>query len=80
MENNLTSVYDFFNTSITSRITAEDFANIWAQQIPAPNDNITRIVRTRLTNESGYSVVYVTYNFSRVPVHDVKISFNAQEK
>ncbi len=80
MENNFTGVYDFFNTSITSQITADDFANIWTQQIGAPNGNITRIIRTRSTNESGYSVVYVTCNFSKVTVLDVKISFNTYEK
>jgi dienelactone hydrolase len=80
MENNLTGVYGFFNSSITSQITADDFANIWAQQIITPDGNITRIVRTRLTNESGSSVVYVTCNFSKVPVLDVKISFNTQQK
>ena len=80
MENNFTGVYDFFNTSITSQITADDFANIWTQQIVTPNGNITRIVRTRSTNESGYSVVYVTCNFSKVTVLDVKISFNTYEK
>ncbi len=80
MENNYTGVYGFFNTSITSQITADDFANIWTQQISAPNGNITRIVRIRSTNESGYSVVYVTCNFSKVLFLDVKISFNAEEK
>ena len=80
MKNNLTGVYSFFNTSITSQVTAEDFTNIWAQQVSTPYGNITRIVRTRLTNESGYSVVYVTCNFSKVPVLDVKISFNTQQK
>jgi len=80
MENNYTGVYGFFNTSITSQITADDFANIWTQQISAPNGNITRIVRIRSTNESGYSVVYVTCNFSKVLFLDVKISFNTEEK
>lgn len=80
MKNNFTGVYLFFNTSITSQVTAEDFTNIWAQQVSNPYGNITRIVRTRLTNESGYSVVYVTCNFSKVPVLDVKISFNTQQK
>jgi dienelactone hydrolase len=80
MKNNLTGVYSFFNTSITSQVTAENFANIWTQQVSTPDGNITRIVRTRLTNESGYSVVYTTCNFSKVPVLDVKISFNSQQK
>ena len=80
MENNFTGVYRYFNTSITSQITADDFADIWAQQIVTLDGNITRIVRTRLTNESGYVVVYVTCNFSKVDVLDVKISFNTQQK
>jgi hypothetical protein len=33
-----------------------------------------------VTNESGFSVVYVTCNFSKVDVLDVKISFNTQQK
>jgi len=80
MENNYTGVYGFFNTSITSQITADDFETIWMQQIVAPNGDITRIVRTRSTNESGYSIVYVTCNFSKVHVLDVKLSFNTDEK
>ncbi len=80
MENNLTSVYNLFNTSITSQVTQDDFVNIWTEQIAVPYGNITKIVRTRLTNESGYSVVYVTCNFSKAQVLDVKISFNPQKK
>lgn len=80
MENDFTGAYSFFNTSITSQITAEDFAMIWQQQIASPNGNITRIVRTREVNESGYSVVYVTCNFSKIPVLDVKISFNVHQR
>ncbi len=38
------------------------------------------LYRTQSTNESGYSVVYVTCNFSKVLVLDVKISFNTQQK
>jgi uncharacterized protein len=80
MESNYTGVYGFFNASITSQISADDFANLWEQQVVVPDGNITRIVRTRLTNESGYSVVFVTCNFSRVRVLDVKISFNSQKE
>ncbi len=80
MDEDFTSVYDYFNTSITSQITAEDFALIWQQQIATQNGNITRIVRTREVNESGYTVIYVTCNFSKVAVLDVKISFNIQQK
>lgn len=73
-------VYGYFNTSITSQITAEDFAMIWQQQIATPNGNITRIVRTREVNESGYTVVYVTCNFSKIAVLDVKISLNVHQR
>jgi len=80
MDSNFTGVYSYFNTSITSLISVDDFRNIWIQQVVTPNGNITRIVRTRLTNESGYPVVYVTCNFSRARVLDVKISFNSHKK
>lgn len=75
-----TGVYGYFNTSISSQITAEEFALIWQQQIATPNGNITRIVRTREVNESGYPVVYVTCNFSKIAVLDVKISFNVHQR
>ncbi len=80
IDGDFTGVYGYFNTSISSQITAEQFALIWQQQIATPNGNITRIVRTREVNESGYSVVYVTCNFSKVAVLDVKISFNVQQR
>ncbi|DAC72595.1 MAG TPA: hypothetical protein DSN98_04475 [Thermoplasmata archaeon] len=80
IEKNYTGVYSFFNTSITSQVSALDFGNIWAQQIIAPNGNITRIVRSRLTNESGYTVVYVTCNFSKANVLDIKVIFNDKRR
>jgi len=80
MEKNLTGVYNLFNTSITSQLSLDGFVNIWEEQIVAPYGNITKIVRTRLVNESDSSVVYVTCNFSKTQVLDVKITFNSQEK
>jgi len=80
MEQNYTGVYSYFDTSITSQITAEDFASIWVQQVDASYGALTSIGRARLTNESGYSVVYVTCNFSKLRVLDVKITFNTQQK
>jgi dienelactone hydrolase len=80
MEQNFTGVYTYFNTSITSQITVDDFSSIWSQQVDASYGAITHIVRARLTNESGYSVVYVTCNFSKLRVLDVKITFNTQQK
>ncbi len=79
-ENNFTSVYSFFNSSITSQITAEEFADIWENQVIASHGAITRIVRTRVTNESGVSVVYATCNFSKINALDVKILFNSEKK
>jgi dienelactone hydrolase len=80
MKQNFTGVYSYFNTSITSQITAEDFASIWVQQVDASYGALTNIVKARLTNESGNSVVYVTCNFSKLRVLDVKITFNTQQK
>jgi fermentation-respiration switch protein FrsA (DUF1100 family) len=80
MEQDFSGVYSYFNTSITSQITVEDFASIWAQQVDASYGTLTRIIKARLTNESGYSVVYVTCNFSKLRVLDVKITFNTQQE
>ncbi|MBE3121876.1 MAG: DUF3887 domain-containing protein [Thermoplasmata archaeon] len=79
-DKNYTGVYSYFNSSITTQITVEQFQNIWEQQIITPNGNLTKIVKTRLTNESGYPIVYVTCNFTKQNVLDVKIIFNDQNK
>ncbi len=80
MESNYTGVYSFFDSSITSQITAEEFAGIWEQQVIPSHGIITKIVRTRMTNESGFAVVYVTCNFSKINALDVKILFNSEKK
>jgi uncharacterized protein len=80
MENNYTGVYNYFDSSITSQLTVDGLQSTWAQQITNSYGNITRIIRTRLTNQSGSSIVYVTCNFSKVTVSDVKISFNSEQK
>jgi fermentation-respiration switch protein FrsA (DUF1100 family) len=80
MENNLTDVYSYLNTSITSQVTAEEFEDMWTEQIAASHGNITRIVRSRVASESGYEVVYVTCNFTKVQVLDVKVLFNSQHR
>ena len=80
MDKNYTGVYSYFNSSITTQITVEQFQNVWEQQIIVPNGNLTKIVKTRLTNESGYLIVYVTCNFTKQNVLDVKIVFNSQNR
>ncbi|KYK23179.1 hypothetical protein AYK25_02250 [Thermoplasmatales archaeon SM1-50] len=70
----------YFFSSVTSRITAEDFQNIWTQQVIPLNGNIKGIIKSKVTNESGYTVVYVTCNISKIAVLDVKISFNDKKK
>jgi hypothetical protein len=80
MEHNFTGMYSFFNTSITAQITAEQFESIWREQLAVSYGNITRIVRSRVVNESGFEVVYVTCNFTKVQVLDIKITFNTEQK
>jgi dienelactone hydrolase len=80
MKNNFSGVYSFFDSSISSQITAEEFASIWEQQVIPSHGTIIGIVKTRVSNESGFSVVYVTCNFSEVDILDVKILFNSERK
>jgi fermentation-respiration switch protein FrsA (DUF1100 family) len=80
MDKNYTGVYSYFDSSITTNITAEQFQDVWSQRIITPNGNLTKIVKTRLTNESGYLIVYVTCNFTKQNVLDVKIDFNNQNR
>jgi fermentation-respiration switch protein FrsA (DUF1100 family) len=80
MESNYTGVYNFFNSSITSQITAEEFADIWEQQVISTHGIITKIGQTRMANESGFSVVYVACNFSKIGSLDIKIMFNSDRK
>lgn len=75
---NFSGVYSYLNSSITSLVTAVQFIKIWNQQVLAIYGNITRIVSTRIANESGYQVVYVTCNFTQRSAMDVKIAFNHQ--
>ena len=79
MQKNFTGVYRYFNTSITSQVTAEEFETIWTEQLAVSHGDITRIVRSRVANESGYEVVYVTCNFTKVQVLDIKVMFNTQQ-
>jgi dienelactone hydrolase len=78
-EKNYTEVYKYFDSSITSQLTAEQFQNVWEQEVVAIYGNITLIVSTRLTNESGYQNVYVTCTFSKIDEMDVRIIFNSQQ-
>ena len=80
IESNYSGVYSFFNSSITSQITAEEFADVWEKQVIPSHGTITKIVRMRVTNESGFGVVYVTCNFSKINALDVKILFNSEKK
>jgi len=63
IESNYTGVYSYFNSSITSQITADEFADIWKQQIIPSHGTITKIVRTREANESGFvsSMLHVIF-------------------
>lgn len=80
MGKNFTGVYTYFNTSITSQLTTEDFEALWTDQLTVSHGNVTGVVRSRVANESGYDVVYVTCSFSKVPILDIKIMFNAQQR
>jgi uncharacterized protein len=77
MEKNYIGVYSYFNSSITSKYTTEQFQYSWEQAITVYG-NITRIVQRRVANESGYRIVFVTCNFTKQGVFDVKIAFNQQ--
>jgi dienelactone hydrolase len=72
-------VYSYFNTSITQKVTEQQFQDGWVQVINL-SGNLTGIASERSANESGFEVVYVTCNFSKSPQLDIKIVFNAQRK
>lgn len=80
MENDFPGVYGFFDESLASQLTAEQFENIWEQQVTPTYGVITRIVRTYMANDSFSTVVFVTCNFSKTVVLDVKISFTNERR
>lgn len=80
MNENYTGVYSYFNTSVTTKVTVEQFELLWEKQVIASSGNLTRIVRERSTNESGNHVEYVTVNFSKSVELDIKIVFDKQDK
>jgi len=78
MEHKYTDVYGYFNSSIATQITADQFQSIWEQQIMNSYGNITGITGTRVVNESGYQTMYITCNFSKEGMMDVRIAFNSK--
>jgi dienelactone hydrolase len=78
MEQKYTEVYGYFNSSITTQITAGQFQSMWEQQVISTYGNITGIAGTRVANESGHQTVYVTCTFSKEDTMEVKIVFNTQ--
>jgi fermentation-respiration switch protein FrsA (DUF1100 family) len=78
MDHQYTAVYGYFNSSITTQITADQFQATWERQVISSYGNITGITGTRVVNESGYQVVYVTCTFSKDGTMDVKTAFNTQ--
>jgi dienelactone hydrolase len=80
MKNNLAGVYNSFDDSLQSQLTANEFEGIWEQQVTYSYGSITNIIQTQLTNDSMYSVVLVTCNFSKAGKFDVKISFTDEQK
>ena len=78
-EKNYTDVYNYFNSSITSQLTAEQFQTVWDQEAVAIYGNITSILDSRLTNESGYQTVYTNCTFSKINEMAIRIVFNSQQ-
>ena len=76
MDHKYTSVYGYFNSSITTQITANQFQTTWEQQVISSYGEITGITGTLVVNESGYQTVYVTCTFSKDGTMDVKTAFN----
>ena len=79
MEQQYTDVYGYFNNSIRSQITANQFQSLWEQQVINTYGTIAGIIDTRGGNESGYQTVYVTCSFSQESSMDVKMIFDAQQ-
>jgi len=71
--------YDFFNDSVKTQLSLERFETAWGQVLSIYG-NFTGIHSTRLTNESGYRVVYVTCNFSKLGFLDIKMVFDNQSR
>lgn len=78
MDHKYTTVYGYFNGSITTQLTADQFQATWEQQVISFYGEITGIIGTRVANESGYQMVYVTCTFSKDGTMDVKTAFNTQ--
>ena len=79
MDHKYTTVYGYFNGSITTQLTADQFQATWEQQVIRFYGEITGITGIRVANESGYQMVYVTCTFSKDGTMDVKTAFNTQQ-
>ncbi|MBN1280213.1 MAG: DUF3887 domain-containing protein [Candidatus Thermoplasmatota archaeon] len=68
----------FFNDTVAQAIDAEQLSLIW-QSLTNSYGSFEGIIRLRTTIESGYTVVYVTCNYSLLGYLDTRFVFDDQD-
>jgi dienelactone hydrolase len=75
----LNQAYELFNETVTDEMTVQQLEKIWSALITQYGD-YEKIVNTRIDEELGFDVVYVTCNFSKLGLLDIKMVFDNGKK
>ncbi|MEM4258590.1 MAG: DUF3887 domain-containing protein [Candidatus Thermoplasmatota archaeon] len=70
-----TEAHSLFNASVTAVMSVQQLQQIWAS-ILQQYGTYLGVVGTRLANDAGYVVVYVTLNFSNTGALDLRLVFD----
>jgi len=71
--------YELFNEIVTNQMPVQQLEEIWSALI-AQYGEFEKIVNTKVVEEGGFDVVYVTCNFSTLVLLDIKMVFDEGKK
>ena len=71
--------YELFNETVTDQMPVQQLEEIWSALLTQYGE-FEKIVSTRVDEELGFDVVYVTCNFSMLGLLDIKMVFDEEKK
>ena len=71
--------YKLFNETVTDQMPVQQLEEIWSALLTQYGE-FEKIVSTRVDEELGFDVVYVTCNFSMLGLLDIKMVFDEEKK
>lgn len=74
-----TQAYEQFNKTVTDEMSLQQLEDIWSALLKQYGE-FEKIRSTRVDEELGFDVVYVTCNFSTLGLLDIKMVFDEEKK